>query len=184
MIDMSKVGAFVSAPTDAGVPVQFGIYLPGIEQQNGYEVLVRVIHKDDRFDPGVKSKDFPLTPVAGDPNTLWQAEVTIPHEYGTSFGKSGIYLYRYQLQQGGNIITLWFTDPFARATDEVSQLSAFTTPDVAPDFHWADDEWKVPEIADLVVYELQIEQFNETFPGVVERLEYLKSLGVNCLELM
>jgi maltooligosyltrehalose trehalohydrolase len=186
MIDMSKVGAFVSVPTEDGVPVRFGIYLPGIEQHDGYELLVRVIHKEDRFNPDIKTKDFPLSPIAGDPNTLWQTSVTIPRQPGTHFGESGTYLYRYQLRKAGNSdpITNWFTDPFARATDEVSQLSAFTTPGVVPDFHWTDNEWRVPEIADLVVYELQVEEFNETFPGVVERLEYLKSLGVNCLELM
>jgi 1,4-alpha-glucan branching enzyme len=188
MIDMSKVGAFASAPTDAGVPVRFGIYLPGIEQHNGYELLVRVIHKEDRFNPDIKAKDFSLAPVADDPNTLWQAEVTIPHQSGTQFGESGTYFYRYQLWQtvhgSRNLVTQWFSDPFARAADEVSQLSAFTTPDVVTDFHWTDGAWKVPEIADLIVYELHVEEFNRTFDGVIERLDYLKSLGVNCLELM
>jgi len=35
-----------------------------------------------------------------------------------------------------------------------------------------------------VVYEMHVEEFNSTFPGVVDRLPYLKSLGVTCLELM
>jgi 1,4-alpha-glucan branching enzyme len=39
-------------------------------------------------------------------------------------------------------------------------------------------------LQDLVVYELQIEEFNDTFDGVVDRLEYLDGIGVNCIELM
>ena len=42
----------------------------------------------------------------------------------------------------------------------------------------------MPELADLVVYELHVEEFNATFQGVIDRLPYLKSLGVTCLELM
>ena len=40
------------------------------------------------------------------------------------------------------------------------------------------------ELRDLVVYELQVEEFNSTFDGVIDRLDYLQGLGVNCLELM
>ncbi len=74
MINLNEVGAFASASTE----VQFGVYLPGIEPQDGYEVLVRVIHKDDRFVPQIKPLDFPLTPVVGSSNNLWSAKVTIP----------------------------------------------------------------------------------------------------------
>ena len=73
MINLTEVGAFASAPTRSGVDVQFGVYLPGIEPQDGYEVLVRVIHKDDRFVPQIEHPRFPLTPVAGSPNNLWHA---------------------------------------------------------------------------------------------------------------
>jgi 1,4-alpha-glucan branching enzyme len=66
----------------------------------------------------------------------------------------------------------------------VGQLSAFTTPDAEAGFVWIDDAWKVPQLADLVVYELHVEEFNDTFDGVVARLPYLKSLGVTCLELL
>jgi len=189
MILLAEVGAFASARTESGVDVQFGVYLPGIEPQDGYEVLVRVIHKDDRFVPQIGTLDFPLTPVVGSPNNLWQAKVTIPVKPGTNFGQPGTYLYRYQLLQTlpgtatKNVVTRWFTDPFARATD-VGELSAFVTPGSVADFVWTDDAWKVPELEDLVVYELHVEEFNSTFDGVIERLPYLKSLGVTCLELM
>jgi maltooligosyltrehalose trehalohydrolase len=185
MIDLAEVGAFASDPTSEGVPVRFGLYLPGIGP--GFQVVALVIHADDRFTPGVPSQAFDLLPLGG-PNGLWSAEVTIPPQPGTSFGQPGRYLYRYQLLRvtGGSrsILTPWFTDPFARATDEVGQLSAFDTPASLPPFQWQDGGWKVPELADLVAYEMHVEEFNSTFEGVVDRLPYLKSLGVTCLELM
>ncbi len=176
-------------PTADGVQVGFGIYLPGIESEAGYKVNVRIIHKDDRFAPHIATLDFPLVPLAGSHYNLWQAQVTIPVIADTHFGQCGTYLYRYQLLQTPpgttttNVVTLWFTDPFAQATD-VGQLSAFTTPGSIADFVWTDQAWKVPEITNLVVYEMHVEQFNSTFDGVIERLTYLKSLGVTCLELM
>lgn len=188
MINLQNVGAFPNAPTPAGVDVQFGIYLPGIDPADGYEVHVRIIHKNDRLTQGIPSLDRPLNLVAGSPNNLWQANVTIPPQPNTSFGQRGTYLYRYQLWQnrpgiGRNLVTRWFTDPFARSTDEVGQFATFTTPAVPP-FPWTDQGWRVPELDDLVVYELQTEEFNGTFDGIIERLPYLHSLGVNCLELM
>ncbi len=189
MIRLNEVGAFASAPTSSGMNVTFGVYLPSIEPQAGYEVLVRVIHKDDRFVPGINTMDFPLTPVANSADNLWQASVSIPVTPGTHFGQPGTYLYRYQLLQTPpgtvtrKVITPWFTDPFARATD-IGELSAFVTPGFFPDFAWKDENWKTPELEGLVVYELHAEEFNDTFDGVIERLTYLKSLGVTCLELM
>ena len=80
-------------------------------------------------------------------------------------------------------MTKWFVDPFARATD-IGELSAFTLTKAPTIFAWTDDGYKTPELNDLTVYELHIEQFNDTFDGVIDRLDYLQTLGVNCLELM
>ncbi len=185
MIDLSEVGAFASDLTPGGVPVKFGTYLPGIGA--GFQVVVLVIHSADRFTPGIQPQAFDLDPTGG-PNGLWSAEVTIGPQPGTSFGLAGRYLYRYQLLRvtagSRSIVTPWFTNPVARATEDVGQLSAFDTPTAGPAFSWHDDAWKVPELEDLVVYEMQIEEFNGTFQGVADRLAYLKSLGVTCLELM
>lgn len=188
MINLNEVGAFASTPTESGVPVRFGLYLPGITPQAGYEVVVRVRHKKDRFEPAIEPHDFSLALVPNSPNDLWQAEFLIPVEHGTNFGLPGTYQYHYQLWQtvsgNRNLVTRWFTDPFALVTDEVGELSAFVTPDSEPDFVWTDEDWKVPELEELVVYELHVAEFNSTFDGVIELLPYLKSLGVTCLELM
>lgn len=187
-IDLTEVGAFPSLSPTGELIVRFGVYLPGIDS-GVYDVRVRVIHKDDRFDPAIQPKDFSLAAVAGHPTGLWQTSEPIPLVTNTHFGQPGIYLYRYQLwrRMPGNappqLVTRWFTDPFARAT-EIGDLAAFATPGFIPEFPWTDDDWKVPDLSDLVVYELHVEEFNDTFDGVAERLPYLKSLGVTCLELM
>jgi maltooligosyltrehalose trehalohydrolase len=192
MLDLQKLGARAGAPSPAGVGAHFGILLPGIEPGDGYDLQVRVIHTRDRFAPDIPSRSFPLARVAGDPDGLWEADVHIEPGVG-SFGTSGTYLYRYQLFRneaapGGaaanrRVVTNWFTDPFALATDEVGQLSAFSAGTPA-DFAWTDGAWKVPDLEHLVVYELHVEQFNDTFDGVVERIQYLQSLAVTCVELM
>ena len=187
MIDLTEVGAFPSA-TPAGLQIRFGLYLPGIRGADGFEVVVRLIHDDDRFNPAIQPQDTALKWNAGHPLDLWSATVPIPPVASTNFGKEGIYLYRFQLwwtPMGGTrqLITRWFTDPFALQTD-VGLLSAVTLSRNPVPFVWTDAAYKTPELDDLIVYELQIEQFNDSFDGVLDRLPYLQSLGVNCLELM
>jgi maltooligosyltrehalose trehalohydrolase len=187
MISLSEVGAFPSVAA-GGFQVRFGVYLPHIRATDGFEVVVRLIHSDDRFNPAVQPVDTPLSWNSGHPLDLWSATTSVSVRAGTNFGKEGVYLYRYQLwwtPPGGSrqLITRWFTDPFARQTD-VGRLSAVVLSRTPTPFPWHDAGYKTPELDDLIVYELQIEQFNDTFDGVIARLEYLQSLGVNCLELM
>ena len=187
MINMNEVGAFPAVAADGGFTVRFGLYLPGVRSSDGFVVRVRVIHRDDRFSPDVPTKDFDLT-WRGGLHDLWETTILVERGQG-HFGDRGTYLYRYQLlwrqagAQNPAVVTEWFSDPFARATD-IGRLSAFVLPPNADPFHWTDDAFKVPDLDDLVVYELQVEEFNDTFDGVLERLGYLQSLGVNCLELM
>ena len=188
MIDLAEVGAFVSSDTPGSFRLRFGLYLPGIRSQDGFEVVVRVIHGDDRFVPGILPCDFPLNFAADHPLGLWTAEVPISPVANTNFGQPGIYLYRYQLwwtspSSGRQLVTLWFTDPFARRTD-IGLLSAIAIPVSRDEFQWTDASYKTPELDDLVVYELQVEEFADSFDGVIRQLPYLESLGVNCLELM
>ncbi len=53
-------------------------------------------------------------------------------------------------------------------------------------FAWTDGEWMRPALADLVIYELHAGTFSSegTFAGVLEHLDHLLELGVNCIELM
>ncbi len=186
-INLAEVGAFASAAA-GGFHVRFGLYLPGVRASDGFDVVVRIIHSADRFDPTIQPQDTPLAWNAGHPLDLWTATVPIPTVAGSHFGGEGTYLYRFQLwwtPPGGarRLVTRWFTDPFARETD-IGELSAVRLSQTQAQFAWTDSTYETPELADLIVYELHIGQFNDAFAGVAERLVYLQSLGVNCLELM
>jgi len=188
MITLSEVSATSSLDANGKFQVQFGIYLPGITYNAGYAVVVRIIHQADRFDPAIPTQNFYLNWENGSALDLWTVLVPLAVVAGTNFGQPGVYLYRYQLLQntpggGSQVVTEWFTDPFALATD-IGELSAFATPGFWPDFTWGDAAYKTPELDDLVVYELQVEEFNDTFEGVIAQIPYLQSLGVNVLELM
>jgi glycogen operon protein len=62
------------------------------------------------------------------------------------------------------------------------------------DFDWDGDQPVRIPVTDLVVYELHVRGFTRdpssgvgqpgTYAGLVEKIDYLKSLGVNCVELM
>jgi len=54
------------------------------------------------------------------------------------------------------------------------------------DYQWKYLEYQKPAVEELVVYELLVRDFDErrTFKAVIERLDYLKDLGINAIELM
>ena len=53
-------------------------------------------------------------------------------------------------------------------------------------YEWKYTDYKKPKPEELVVYELLVRDFDErrTFKAVIERLDYLKDLGINAIELM
>jgi 1,4-alpha-glucan branching enzyme len=211
MMNLDEVGAHVDVI--GRLFVRFGIYLPNITVAKGYQLIVRVIHEKDQFVIEIPAKNFLLTFDERHPLALWSGMIDLT-QYKDSlshFGMPGTYLYRctllQQQQPGGdtsnqmtlsvfdpattvqrdlmaNVVTLFVTDPFARNTG-IGKLSAFTVSDqpMLP-FRWTDADFVVPELDDLIVYELQVEEFDSTFDGVAQRLDYLLGLGVNVLELM
>lgn len=145
--------------------------LPGIRSNDGFGVLVRVIHDADRFDPAVPPTDVAMVWAAGSALDLWTATTTLNPDPSTHYGQEGLYLYRFQLSwtpAGGaaQLITEWFPDPFSREID-LGMLSAITRARQPPaPFNWTDGAWRTPELDSLVVYEAQVEQFNDTFAGM------------------
>jgi 1,4-alpha-glucan branching enzyme len=188
VIDLTQVGAFPSYDANGNPQIRFGLYLPGIHQTDGFSVVVRIIHSADRFNVAVKTQDANLTWIAGSALDSWTATVPLVVDGTSHSGSDGEYLYRFQLwwtPAGGasQLITSLFPDPFARSTD-IGLMSATVLSKNPTPFQWTDAAFTTPELQDLVVYELQVEEFNDTFDGVIDRLDYLDSLGVNCLELM
>lgn len=182
-IDLGEVGAVASRDAAGHRLIHFGLYLPGITFHRGYGVQVRVIHELDQFTRGVEPRVFDLFWHDGSRHDLWDVTVDLTANAAGNFGTEGRYLYRFQLLRNGQVVTFWFADPFARATGR-GTLSAVDVFDAPPPFPWNDDAWRVPEVDDMVVYEMHVGEFNETFDGVVAQLPYLHGLGVNVLELM
>ncbi|CAM4288352.1 alpha-amylase family glycosyl hydrolase [Zobellia nedashkovskayae] len=59
------------------------------------------------------------------------------------------------------------------------------------DFDWEGDDFQIANWNELVIYELHVGTFNRkkpdqvgTFEDVIEKLPYLKKLGINCIELL
>ena len=158
-------------------------HLPaGITFPKGYRVKVRIIHELDQFAHGIEPVDVDLWWRGGTPLDLWDFTVDFAPGAG-HFGQEGTYLYRYQLLRGDQIVTTWFADPFGRANG-FGGVSAFTIDANTQPFPWKDGGFSVPEVDDLVVYELHVAEFNRSFDGVTAQIDYLAGLGVNTLELM
>lgn len=54
------------------------------------------------------------------------------------------------------------------------------------EFKWNDDTWKGIDTRDLVIYELHTGAFSEegNFKGIINKLAYLKDLGITAIEIM
>jgi 1,4-alpha-glucan branching enzyme len=181
MIDMNAVGAHPARGADGRWRVRFGVYLPALSFPKGYRVKVRVIHERDQFVPGIPPRDFDLWWHGGELD-FWDVAVDLAGGPG-HFGAEGTYLYRFQLIRGERVLTPWFADPFGREAG-IGTLSAFTADSAAAPVAWSDAAFRVPEIDRMVVYELHVGEFNDTFDGVAAQLDYLAGLGVNVIELM
>lgn len=52
--------------------------------------------------------------------------------------------------------------------------------------NWSDDDWQGLPMKDMIIYELHVGTFTDdgTFEGIIGKLDYLLSLGINTLEIM
>lgn len=183
MIDLATLGARARQTAAGTWEATFGTLLPGITFPKGYRLKVRVIHALDQYVRGVEPKDFWMTWVPDSDNDRWEAEVELADDPGSHFGDAGTYLYRYQLLRGEQTVAQWFADPFGAAVG-TGTVSAFEADPAAAPFAWTDTAYRPPEVDDMVVYELNVREFNRDFQGVAVQLDYLRDLGVNALELM
>lgn len=93
--------------------------------------------------------------------------------------------YKFFIQFDGEILSR--NDPYAFEVTNSNGNSVVRT----LNFNWEDDNFKMPSWNTLVIYELHVGTFNRanpdvvgTFEDVISKLEYLKNLGVNCIELL
>ena len=172
-----------------GNRVAFGLLLPWVSAEQGYRMSVRIIHEKDQFIQAIQPKDFEMQhsidPEYGD---YWSTEVRIqtadrPHPK-SAWGHPGRYVYRFLLRHepSGRQID-WIVDPFAREYG-IGKLSAFTLGYNAYTWSYHESGWKTPKLHDLVIYELMIAEFGGDIDGAIAKLDYLRDLGINCLEIM
>lgn len=57
---------------------------------------------------------------------------------------------------------------------------------VDTNFSWRDESWGGIRLEEMIIYELHVGTFSPegTFEGVIKKLDYLKELGINTIELM
>ncbi len=75
-------------------------------------------------------------------------------------------------------------DPVSRLLPEgVHGPTEIVDPDA---FSWTDSGWRGLDLREYVIYELHVGTFTPegTFDGVIQRLDYLKDVGITALELM
>lgn len=102
--------------------------------------------------------------------------------------------YKYVIVHNGN--TLWKNDPYAREMRtyaDPNHPGGWITETLVheKDFDWAGDSFQMPPWNEIVLYELHIGTYNDayadgtgTFQGVIDKLPYLRDLGINMILIM
>ncbi len=103
--------------------------------------------------------------------------------YGDVLGAKPGDEYKFMLSNGKD--TFGRIDP--RAREVTSSIGNAVVVD--PNFAWEGDDFHMPSWNELVIYEMHIGTFNTkkgvgTFESAIERLPYLRDLGINAVELM
>lgn len=126
---------------------------------------------------GTFTPDGPI-PLASEQDGYWSARVDDVEPGHT---------YRYQIETADGR-TLLKNDPRARAITSSDNGFSVVTDNA---FEWGDTPFAPPAKEDRIIYELHVGTFNRpdpattgTFDTAIEKLDYLKDLGINVIELM
>jgi len=163
-------------------PVQSGPQKPhagmgAIPHEHGVAFRVWAPHADRVFlTGGFNDWSTDADPLVREDGGYWYADLT-----HARIGDE----YRYLIHNGSAQLSR--IDPYAR---EVTTSVGNAVVD-DPDFNWDDDDFRMPPWNELVIYELHIGTFNDepggppgTFTDAEERLDHLKTIGVNAIEIM
>lgn len=120
------------------------------------------------------TEEIPLDPKVNRTDSVWHIHIkNLPPECD--------YAYRIDGSQ-------WTVDPFAKSLTtghEWGKKPPFLRGRLISDnFDWGDDV--PPNIAEnkLIIYEMHVRGFAKTYPGLIEKIPYLKDLGINAIELL
>lgn len=168
--------------------LSFGVLLPWVSPANAQSVSVLAIHESDQYLQAVPAVEIPLQhSLVADYGDLWSgsADLTAPagQPADSRWGSPGRYVYRLVVIDPNHGRIDWVIDPYARDFG-VGKQSALVFG--AEPYSWSVGEaaWRVPQLRDLVMYELNLAEFHIDLAGAIERLDYLADLGVNCLSIM
>jgi 1,4-alpha-glucan branching enzyme len=135
---------------------------------------------------GVKINDGALVPLTQEPGHTDPADTTW---VGTVAGTKAGDQYRYVIRIGN--VTREFNDPRAQQLTGFELPNGFGLPgnDDKPKSVIIDPAFDMPAFTEptfnaMVIYELHIGTFANTFSGAVEKLDYLKNLGINAVEVL
>lgn len=117
-----------------------------------------------------------VTPLSSEGNGYWSTDVAGAHD-----GQQ----YKYVVRTSGGL--RWRNDPYAREVTNSAGDSVIR----ADNFDWGQSEFGMPPWDELVLYELHVGTFNDApggspggFSSVIARLDYLRDLGINAIELL
>ena len=116
----------------------------------------------------------------------WNDDNPLPMEpegdgywYGFSAEAEQGHEYKFLLENEGR--RLFRIDPYAREVTHSNGNGIIYDPS---SYDWTEDDYQLPPLTDLVIYECHIGTFSGDFAEAGRRLKYLKALGFNALELM
>jgi len=134
----------------------------------------------------VKINGGAVVPLSQEPGHTDPADTTW---VGTVPGTKAGDQYRYVIAVGG--VTREFNDPRAQQLTGFDLPNGFGLPgnDDKPQSVIVDSNFSMPAFTEptfntMVIYELHIGTFANTFAGAVQKLDYLKSLGINAVEVL
>lgn len=127
-----------------------------------------------------------VDPLQAESNGNWSADI-ISAKVGDQ--------YRYVIHPRGGGSPIWRTDPRARrvySEDDPAGASVKRKNNgyvVEPTYFWDSGSFGMPGFNELVIYQLHVATFNAkgktgTFDSLIEKLDYLKSLGINAIALL
>lgn len=114
-------------------------------------------------------KDGPIKSLNKTSHGYWEGDI-IETSPGT--------LYKFRINEKED-----FPDPASRSQPEgVHAWSKI----IHNTFKWEDEDWKGIDISQMIIYELHVGTFTPegTFEGIIGKLDHLKELGVNTIEIM
>lgn len=122
------------------------------------------------------------TPLASEGNGYWSADEPIARISDE---------YKFLLINRDSGVELWKNDPYARQL--TSGAGPVNSVIADPDFTWTTTGYSSPSWNEMVIYELHIGTFlfdpvnprkRGSFKSLISKLDYLKELGINAIEVM